>query len=362
MYSRLVALCLALGLVATIVFSLVQSISKPQPKPEPFRNAGVDLLRVRSKDLTFGTIWVDSKLQHRVVIENISHQLVSIKEFRSSCSCTKIEPESFDLHPGNKRDLLVTFDFAQNGREANSAHERQFSASILPLGNVGPLIREPWHITGTLRSPFRLSSHRIDFGEGEIINGERFPEKRIRVIAFPGFEYVDCRVTHDDRSAVESMVKATDRDGLIDIIVRPRENLPEGQFNSMIYITAIDPEGNEFAKMPLEVSGAVSSEIAAFPAMLHLGSIVVGTTVKDRVVFSSWLGAAVQMVKAECRAKEVEVHPIKDQPTKEAVLEIAVRPISSGEFHETIDLQFSSESGELIGPRSYKVSYVATGM
>jgi len=79
----------------------------PQPAPE---GADLPLVELPSVEYDFGTIPPDPEVAHVFAVQNRGSADLEIWNLVTSCGCTTAELSSSVIPPGQRADLLVTFD------------------------------------------------------------------------------------------------------------------------------------------------------------------------------------------------------------------------------------------------------------
>ena len=100
-----------IGLGAALGWGLRNSSSLLGSGYEPIK------LWITANALNMGTIWESDEFAWTVPIENHEAIPVQVESFGTTCNCLSIEPKSFVLGPGERRDLALKIDLTSQVKE-----------------------------------------------------------------------------------------------------------------------------------------------------------------------------------------------------------------------------------------------------
>lgn len=107
-----------LAIVAVAAFFVLFGYFQAMPSlPSGENNFQGPKITVEPKVYDFGDIKFGAIVEHRFKVENIGDKTLEIKRLSTSCACTKARIDKEKLEPGEKTELLVTYDPATMGRK-----------------------------------------------------------------------------------------------------------------------------------------------------------------------------------------------------------------------------------------------------
>ncbi|MDQ3331701.1 MAG: DUF1573 domain-containing protein [Planctomycetota bacterium] len=290
---------------------------------------------VDAAGLDFGGVWEQPAYRHEFTLSNPTDSPIRIAEIKTGCGCTRVEPQSFTIEPGETQSLAATLDLTGRGGGP-------FAVDLLPLlAHQPPGDRTVWVLRGKVwKNPIELAEPSIDFG-GDVILGEPPPTREI-VISLSGdagFEALEAHVVEGQGSVT---LEATDADlGTREgeahaeprygagadfrqsgsagaspswrpasrtsdpmarrwrLLATPPEGLPIGPFQFTVRLEPTSASSKPLPFRDILVKGTVRDDIAAWPATVNFGVLEVGETGQEYVVLSSHRNRSFEVVRIE---------------------------------------------------------------
>ena len=130
-------------------------------------------LSIPSHALTFDTAIAQSHFEWTLPISNKGDETVRVLEFETSCGCTKVEPTSCELQPGETRSVNVTLDLTFVKIEQGSLAEVPFDVTIVPRIQVNQqeVRGVGWRLEGRVRPLIVTTPRVMTFGGSDAVIG-----------------------------------------------------------------------------------------------------------------------------------------------------------------------------------------------
>lgn len=122
------------------------------------------LLRVPDASLDVGSVWASGEVRHSLPIVNSGGKVQRIIGFRTSCSCTSIEPSQLVLAPGESAEITVTIDLRPPTLSVAQERQWEFAVSFSPIMESETDRPPEWTLSGTAMNAVSLPA-RFDIGE-----------------------------------------------------------------------------------------------------------------------------------------------------------------------------------------------------
>ena len=134
-------------------------------------------LEVEAKDLNFGEVWAQDRLEWNVPIRNVSGEDVEIVDLRFSCDCTTIERKSLLISAGSSAEMRLALDLASGHGIHAALPERPLSVDILPILKGGVLLGNAWKIQGQVKSAFFVTPASLEIKDPIAGSGQPTAQK-----------------------------------------------------------------------------------------------------------------------------------------------------------------------------------------
>ena len=299
MFSRVRPLFQTIGLVLIIVGTIVLGYR--------FGN-GVSQLPVMltASRLDFGKPWADSKFQWDLVIHNSGSQKAKIEGFRSSCRCTKIEPESIDVPAHGQANIKLSIDLSPRDQSEAAEFVRDFEVSVTPV--VKAMSIKPWRVHGQILAPIIATPSHADFGS-TCIKDVSFAPMTVKLT--PAFKAKNITAKCDALNAGVTVNRdASDGNSFL-LRISPNSGLPTGYFRFPVQIMVEDESGKNLPPYPFYALGEVVTDIYSLPCVVDFGVVAKQQQKQCTITLQSRLGTKFHIVSAESSHVGVrsKIHP-----------------------------------------------------
>jgi hypothetical protein len=120
-------------------------------------------LSVPQNAFNMGTVWEDEYFSWTVPIENQEAESIEVESFRRTCNCLSIEPESFVLGPGERRELRLTIDLLAQTKPTGEV--AIMLSPRLKAGTTPAKLAPEWTVHGQVRRVLALERN-VYLGRG----------------------------------------------------------------------------------------------------------------------------------------------------------------------------------------------------
>ena len=264
---------------------------KPVPPPLPQGPPPKAAIEGGKAEYDFGKAEKETPQSHAFVIRNVGHGPLTVKMWKTSCSCTKAEVEKTVTPPGGSTKVTLYW-------HARALGPFRQSADVLTNDPDQPTIE--FDVTGDIVSSLKVEPERVVISD---VSPQKGAAATVRIYSFAK---TDLKVLHQSLSdspiaklfqvAIENM-SASDlkqesgaKSGLlVRITVKP--GLPAGRFEQKIHLhlnlvgkpeVVVPIQGN--VNGPIEVVGKTGGSWNAEKGMLMLGQIRAGEGAKAELI------------------------------------------------------------------------------
>jgi hypothetical protein len=319
-------------------------------------------LFVDPKDLELSDLWYQDQVHFDFTICNRSDKKINIRDFRTSCSCTSVEPHSVTIPARSSKLLQCTWKPANTGPSPIDRFRSSFSAQIIPLcedEDGHSVANGGWTFSGQVCQQLKLSAAAIAFENGTLTEGERFPEKSIEVALSP---WVGVAGATADEAKVRCHLDRIDPKKYL-LRVRPVEGLTAGELNTNISLICTCTASRASAPIPsvvVPVRGRIGHDVFATPELLDSGFVEVGKTTEEKIAIQSKSLRAFSVDKAVCSLEGVElaVAPTSIGPTQQ--IQVSFHPSKVGAFRGEIRIVCTRTDDSTRFVLNIPCAYVAT--
>lgn len=307
--------------LSLLCFAIVPASTQAQDLTQAFPQ--------RSHD--FGTVARGSKVRHSFPIVNNTDSEIEIANVRTKCGCTEYKLGSKVIPPGTQTTVEAVLD---------TTKFQGYKASGLTLILSRPYATEvDLNLTSFIRTDLVTNPGSVDFG---VVNRSGEPKVTIRVSyaggrpdwAITKMQTVSANVvaravelSRSPGGQVEYELTATLKPGAIE----------PGNFKDEITLITNDQATPNF---PISVAANVQSAVSVSPAILSLGRVKVGDTVKKTVLVRSGKPFKVlEMTGEEGSGFEAQIDPNSDpRPLHQIPVTFKV-PDKPGPYHATLEFK-----------------------
>lgn len=316
-------------------------------------------LVAREESLSFGEIWETADFAWTLTLENPTSEAVSIESLEASCGCTSPKPNQLTIAPGSSAEVRLKIDFAPRTNENPSAAISDFAVHVTPKFRRGEakLAGKGWSVHGRVRRALRPSERSIVFGRtSQLVQGGQMPSETVTATALQPLRRVEASC---DPPLLSTAVERADADGLFQIRVTPRPNLPPGLFRPTVYLRPVTLEGERLPAIVVNVEGEILAPVIAIPDRVDFGRHEVGDTAGALVHLESPLGKSFRVDRVEVDDASDEPLRASDYDGRDRSLRLEKRFTRTGSYKAKARLSLHAEEGtpfELVLPiRGYAI-------
>ena len=253
----------------------------------------------------FGTVAVAAKTEFKFPVHNTTSRPIHIREVRASCGCTTPIVESNYIAPNQTSFIRARFNTGTfKGKKG---------------ANLTVVIDQPYYtevrlrVDGYIRSDMVFHPGALDFGK--LSQGDA-AEKATKIFYAGRNDWAILNVTSNQPWLIPSF-KETNRGGgrvNYELTVDVREDAPTGFFQDELLILTND---RAMPRVPLRVSGDVSSELSISPQAIALGSLKPGQPVEEKMILLGKKPFVIESIVAKGWDIDVDLSP---EPKKTHIL------------------------------------------
>lgn len=298
------------------------------------RGADIRALKIESKFLNLGDVWTQSDFRCTLPISNVSGRDVIIDQWKTSCSCLRIQPESVVIRAGETTNLEGIIDLRSGLFTPNGGKFKLTFSALLDEPILGP---SRWELTGTTRLPCRVTPTEIAYPPGSLIRGHQFPSRTMHVESLIDNAKISANCKEDMAEVVVSQ-HATKR-GFFDVTVTPRHDLPLGEHVFNVDIKIHSAELDASPVLPIPVVARISDAVLAEPEKLSWGMVRLGETVVERVKLHSYDDADVKVIGVRASDTSIRV----EETEKKGIYRISKLIDQLGERNESVTFTLAGD-------------------
>jgi hypothetical protein len=238
--------------------------------------------------LDFGEVWCQRRFPWTLPLYNASPEPITITGLEASCACTSVDGTPMTVRPGETAALQLQLDLQPKRPAEFSGGVLDFTVPIVPIVKESLPRTIIWQLQGRVRQyPVTLVPGTLDFGDS-LIRGTPFSSADVEAKCSPRI----CNLTaecDESLAAVEVLAAQADASGYR-IKVTPCKDLPLGPHRFEVLVRPVLRQGAIDVRLPpwpLLVSADVQTDVYASPSTLSLGTVPLGTTVRDTVCLVS---------------------------------------------------------------------------
>jgi hypothetical protein len=296
--------------------------------------------------LNMGTIWEAEEFAWTVPIENREATPVDVESFGTTCNCLSIEPKSFVLAPGERRELALKINLTSQVKEGGQIAVGLWPQVKKETRKPGEPLGPEWRITGQVRQVLKFNRRLLYVGQHSEL-AQPLPVQTIPLeVLVP----------------LESLSAQCDLAGFTASVQGHREGKPElqlasvtaraiGSFEGTVCLLSVLKGGEQLPLQRLEFKGRIVPDIEAVPPAVQVGGRLVGDAFEDLVVLRSLTGHPIAGVRAEPEGNGLAVERLEDN----LHFRIRQRVISAGETTNRVhfSVKVSGQDMECIVPVTY---------
>jgi hypothetical protein len=256
--------------------------------------------------LNMGTIWESEEFAWTVPIENHEATPVAVESFGTTCNCLSIEPKSFVLGPGERRQLALKINLTSQVKEdgqiavglwARITKETRKPAEPLP----------EWKITGQVRQVLKFNRRLLYLGERSEL-AQPLPVQTIHMEVLVPLESLSAQC---DLAGFTAKVEGLNEGKtLLRLSSATKRNL--GPFEGTVSLRPVTKGGEQLPVQRLQFEGKIVPDIEAVPPAVQVGGRVMGDAFEEVVVLRSLTGREITSVRAEPEGDGLTIERLDD--------------------------------------------------
>ena len=291
--------------------------------------------------LDLGTVWETDAYDLTLPIENLESFPVTVEKFGSSCTCISINPDSFTIDPGGRRDVQLKLDLtAKKDWDAKD----ETTVRLWPIVKVGPEggdRRGPeWMIHARCRRAFTVPGSTFLGRCSEL--AQPIPPQNIPITVLVPLESLTA--TCDLAGFATSIETISEKSRLLRLTAT--SSLPVGAFKGMVILRPALAGGNLLPIRRIRFNGTIVSDVELDPLAVQVGGRHLKESFEELVSLRSLTKKVVTVICVEADGEGLFVTPEGGQRYR--VRQVVCQPgtqlnhvrftVESGGNHSTVEL------------------------
>jgi len=340
-FVPLASLGLGIFLIGTYFGVYIARVRGQAPDWDPSRSL-VPGVRCLDANQDLGAVYQTDDFQIKFHLVNDSKaETFDINPLHGGCACTKVEPQSLKLGPGEKATVTAFIDL-----EAGLAREslpKEFSESVIGIAKTAQGDNLPLKMSAKciVQGSYRVAPEALAFGE--VVKGDP-AEKGLEVecLSLQPVQRMD--VVSAPAGAAASIQMAGEDGKRFRLTARIKPEAPYGLLQGRIRFRAVLATG-PFVTRSAAIMAIVVDDLYALPSAVLLGPVTVGDVKTVLVTLQSHHGEAFVIEGVEGTTKSLTVQE-KDSPSASIHrYDLSLNPTTPGPVQEVIKFQLKSASG-----------------
>jgi hypothetical protein len=240
--------------------------------------APTEELLIDDRALDLGELWIsDDPYSHSVPLTNASSEVLAVSDVITSCSCTKVEPKSLSIPPGESATLNILIDVLPKTASELQAEKRDVNILISPLvTSPNSKARLTYRLHGTVRQAYRLASRVVDFGS-ELAWHSQLPTQELVVQCDPSIHAL--HVVPHVKGVTASVSRLSTSSNTFKIVLVPDVTFTNtlGAISGALEIYGVNARGDRLPSRNCTLVGIVVDDITAIPEGIQLGPMPRGS-------------------------------------------------------------------------------------
>jgi hypothetical protein len=301
------AVLVILGAVLAVAAGTVAArrLSAPRngtPGPE----GEVARLSVPEDRLDLGPVWESDEVYLTLPIENQESGPVEVESFSATCNCLSVEPRSFALRPGERRELRLRLDLTTKQSQGENIGVR-LTAKLNPGASGGKRLGPEWRVSGTLRRVLEVEP-AVYLGRHSELSA--VPPQVVPVRALVPLASLSAR---SDIPGVDVSVRPPPAGSAThSVVITSTQPTPVGAFEWSITLHPVARSGESLPPRRVGVRGSIVPELDPHPPAIQVGGRRVGEAFEEVVVLRALSGQPLGPVRAEAEGEGLSVEPAGD--------------------------------------------------
>jgi hypothetical protein len=228
----------------------------------------------------FGTVAKNEKAEHRFVIENTFKEEITIRDIKTSCTCTDISLEKRVLKSRETAELVAVF---------NTRTFVGYKQATITVYFQHPYVAEvQLTVRGTIRSDVMFEPGAIEFGSMSraMIESEQH-HKQIQITKFNNMNWriVDVKSTFPHVGVSLTKPIQTGNQLRYTMDVRLKESAPAGFIQGELIVVA--DEFGLMTSVPVKFSAKVETALQISPEVLTISSAQAGSVIEKKILIKA---------------------------------------------------------------------------
>jgi len=334
-----------LAVILYVVFFAVQPAKKTQ----------FDSLRIADKYLDFGEVWEQEALKLTLPVTNTSARQIRIAGFRTSCSCTSIEPQELTIEAQSTHSLALTLNLTRSEPLTELA-VKDFAVHIRPI-----ILDEPaaltfyWQIHGRIKYGIITHPSSLDFGE--IVEGRPLSIPRLLVKYDKHINRIE--KLYESPGCPVQITKQINGDNECSFELSLSKNLPKGFFSSRVDLGAFSESGSQLSTLRLPISGTIVERVHLIPDTISCGAVRIGEESQATVVLQSRFDMPFEVEEIEIpNSKSTRIQAVGERSGgNRFTYHVTTTPVSFGAHTEIVRFHIRYGKDNTIAIIPLKVNY-----
>jgi hypothetical protein len=257
--------------------------------------------------LNMGTIWEDGQFAWTVPIENREASAVEVESFGTTCNCLSIQPESFVLAPGERRQLQMRINLTSQVKETGEVAVGLWAQVKKEDRKPGEPLGPEWQIVGQVRRVLKFNRRPWYLGQ----HSELAQPLPVQTIPLEILVPLQCLSAECDLVGFSINVRRLDEGkAVLELCsVTPRS---VGAFEGTISLQPALKGGELLPVQRLQFEGKIVPDIEAVPPAVQVGGRVLGDALEEVVQLRSLTRRELVGVRAQPEGEGLAVEPVED--------------------------------------------------
>lgn len=286
-----------------------------------------EVLRVDPASLDFGRVPLQPDFRWKLAIKNTSDKPITIKKFRTSCTCTGVTPDTLALGPSEERtvELALNLSRADTPGQGVLPGDLDFSVSVAPVDDSAEQPLASWMVHGKVVKSLDISDPELLFGD--VLRVETSAPRTVRLAAQG--EIARLVATCESKEVALAVGDRTSSGGR-DLRVSIKSSPDLGGRDALIRL-----EGEAADGFPLrgyvKARWNVVGDVAIAPSSLVDGARRRGDVFRSRVVLASRTDAKIRVASFASDSPSVKIREVDRRDGHDPEFEIETTIDAVGE-------------------------------
>jgi hypothetical protein len=257
--------------------------------------------------LNLGTIWENEDFMWTAPIENREAEPIEVKSFGKTCNCLSIEPQSFVIRPGERRELRLHIDLISQTKPTGEVAVRLWPQLRANSGTELAKHRAPeWTVSGQVRRALALDRSVYLGRHSEL--AQPLLARTIPIEVLVPLESLSAQCDVPGFTASVELPQGKDKTVLR---LTPPSYLSVGAFQGTIRLKPVLKGGEALPAREIRFSGKIVPDVEVVPPVVQVGGRGLGETFEELVVLRSIAGRMLAAVRAETEGEGLSVEAIE---------------------------------------------------